>query len=175
MSASPPIPLYDAIAVPSIDRAGLDEAQQEIMGFFDLIKWTISDPWVKWFQNQSSVIQSAAQNVGSISVSAQTASIAATAIPGSLNTGLYRLTYYFRITSAGTTSSLLVTFAWTDNGVSCTKSFPANTGNTVGTTSSDTYMISADQASPITYATTYASTGTPMAYKLLITMESINV
>ena len=175
MSNQPPIPINDSIAIPSVDRAGLDEAQQKIMQFFDIIKWTISDPWVKWFQEQSSAIQAAPQNVGSISVSAQTASIAATAIPGSLNTGIYRLAYYFRITSPGTTSSLSVTFAWTDNGVNCTKSFTANTGNTTGTTSSDTYTISADQASPITYATTYASTGAPMQYKLLVIMESINV
>ena len=176
MANQPPIPLQDEIAIPSVDRSGLDKDQQKLLRFFNLIKWTISDPWVKWFQDQTNTIQTTAQRVGSASLTAQSASITTTAVPsGTLNTGVYRLSYYFRITSVGTTSTLLVTFGWTDAGVTCTKSFAANTGNTTGTTSSDSYLISADQASPITYATTYGSTGTPMVYKLVVTLESINL
>jgi hypothetical protein len=176
MANSPPIPLQDEIAVPTIDRAGLDKDQQKMMEFFNLIKWTISDPWVKWFQSQTQSIEAAAIKVGAASLTAQSASIGATQIPsGSLNTGIYRLTYYFRITSPGTTSSLSVSFGWTDSGVACSKTFTANTGNTTGTTSSDSYLVSADQATPITYATTYASTGAAMQYKLVVTLESINV
>jgi len=114
------------------------------------------------------------------SVTGQTASISTTPIvTGSLATGLYRVTWYARVTTPATTgaatSSLTVTAGWTDGGVTCTYSGAAMTGNTTGTVQSQTLMVNVDAATPVTYATTYASnTAGQMVYKLSLVLEQVN-
>lgn len=169
MSQSPPIPVNDPIARPR--RKGLKEGQK------DYLEGLITDAWVKWFQNQTNDIQSAPQGIASVGLTDQAASIASTPISsGVLSSGYYRLTFYFRITRAATTSSSLsVTFGWTDGGVSCSITSGAITGNTTSTTNSSTYTVLSDQSAPLTYATTYASVGaTSMQYGLSVLVEKLN-
>jgi hypothetical protein len=100
-------------------------------------------------------------------VTAQVASIAATPFAvGALSPGLYRVEWRARITQAASvSSSLAVTFSWVDGAVSCSKTFPALTGNTTATADGDSVLIRIDQASPVSYSTTYASVGgTVMKY-----------
>lgn len=135
-----------------------------------------TQPWVEYF-NSLVLTQSASPvRIDSVSLSAQGASIAATdmaSVP--LAAGIYRVSYYVRITQAATTSSsLTVTLDWTDGGVSPSFSGAAITGNTTTTFQSETQLIAIDSVSPVRYSTTYASVGgTPMLYKLEITLEKV--
>ena len=113
--------------------------------------------------------------VASATGSTQSATISATAftVP-SVIPGLYRLSMAARITRAATTSSsLTVTFGWTQ-AVACTSSSVAMTGNTTATTGTYTVLIRVDQDSSMTYATPYASSGgTSMQYRFDVTCEEI--
>lgn len=123
-----------------------------------------------WFRNIRQAIDATPSQITTpVTLTAQSASIGVTPIPSDpLAPGLYSVTYYARITTAAvTSSSLTVTLFWTDGGVSCTHAFTALTGNTVSTTGSDSYLLRIDQATPISYSTTYASNGAgEMVYSL---------
>ena len=111
----------------------------------------------------------------SVTVTGQVASLSPTSLPlASVLPGLYRLSMAARVTTAATTSSsLTVTFGWTQ-AVACTTSSVAMTGNTTATTSTLSVLVRVDQNSAITYDTTYVSVGaTPMAYRLDVTCEQV--
>jgi hypothetical protein len=111
-----------------------------------------------------------------VQLTTQGASIGTTALPlGTLAEGLYRVTTYARITRAATTSSsLTVTISWTESAVALSLSGSAMTGNTTGTVQSTSYLVRIDQATPISYATTYASVGgTSMQYRLDVVVEQV--
>ncbi len=107
----------------------------------------------------------------------QNASIGLTTITSeTLTAGLYRVTYYARITSADAiSSSLTVNLFWDDGIISCSKTFTAITGNTISTTGSESYMFLID-IPPVSYSTTYAS-NTPgsMQYSLRVVIEAMAV
>lgn len=109
-------------------------------------------------------------------VSGGTGSIGVTPIGVAVSAGVYRLSYYTRITRAATTSSsVTVTISWTDGGVACSKSFTAVTGNTTATTGSETYLVRADGGTNISYAVTYASVGgTSMIFDAIVEMEALS-
>ena len=98
-------------------------------------------------------------------------------LPATFPAGLYRLSWYARITvPADTTSTLTVTFAWTDHGQAMTTSGAAITGNTVTTFQSGTLFIYSDANVSPTYATTYGFTVvTPMEYELYVTIEAVAI
>ena len=110
-----------------------------------------------------------------VSHTAENSSIATTSLPtdGDLSAGLYRVTFYARITTAaGVSSSLTVNFGWTDGAVSQTHSGAAMTGNTTTTWQTGSILIYVDAATPITYSTTYASNAAgAMFYQLFVTLE----
>ena len=113
--------------------------------------------------------------VQTVSLTGQTASLSTTTISVlSLAPGVYRLTAAARITTAATTSSsLTLTFGWTQT-VACTASSTAVTGNTTATTVSFSVVARADQATALTYATTYVSSGgTAMVYRLDVAVEQL--
>jgi hypothetical protein len=133
--------------------------------------------WVSWLTALVSRLQQAAGVLNVVSLTDQSAAISPTDVAvQSIATGLYRLTWYARITRAATTnSSLTVTIGWTDGTVSCTTSGAAITGNTTTTIQSGTVLVQADSASPLTYSTAYSSTGaTSMQYALSVVTEQVN-
>lgn len=107
----------------------------------------------------------------------QAAAIAATPIVvvGRLQSGIYRISYYTRITQAATTSSsLTIVFNWTDGGVAQQVVGAALVGNTTTTLQQDRLMVRVDRNTSITYETAYASVGaTPMQYRLHIALERL--
>lgn len=129
--------------------------------------------WIDWFTALTIRVDTNPQSFNPVSIAAQGAAIGTTPLPVDTSAGLYRITYYARITTAATTSSsLTVTLGWTDNGNTCSVTGAAMTGNTVTTVQSGTVLVRSDQASPLTYATAYASVGgTSMQYSLDITVE----
>lgn len=168
-SQSPPLPVHDPIATPP--RRDLRPGER------DETAGLITEPWVRALQFQSEAIQAAPARVATAQLTGQTASIGTTVLSTDPTaTGLYRITYYFRITTPGSTSSSLsCTFSWTDDGVPVSATTAAVTGNTTTSFSSGSLLVSGDQASSVSYATTYASVGaTPMEYKLSVILEAIN-
>lgn len=168
--ANIPMPLNDPIARPR--KRGLKTSDR------DDNEGKLTEVWIPYLQSQNTIASTSIRLTTSpVSLSAQAASIGVTAIPTtSLASGLYRVSYYARITTAsGATSSLTVTIHWTDGGISCSLSSAALTGNTTATVGTGTALVNIDGASPVSYSTAYASTGVPaMSYALSIVLEAMN-
>ena len=128
-----------------------------------------------WLLSMADRINGSPSIIATTSLTVQSASIAPTSF-GILQVqpGVYRLSMAARVTRAATTSSsLTVTFDWTST-VACTTSSAAITGNTTATTGSLTYLARVDEATAITYATTYVSVGAvTMQYQLDVTCEQV--
>ena len=77
-------------------------------------------------------------------------------------------------TAATTSSSLTVTVGWTEGAVPLTVSGAAMTGNTTTTVQNATQVLQVDGSTPVTYATTHASSGaTAMVYELTVLLEQL--
>lgn len=136
----------------------------------------LSNGWGMFLTQMLDVLGLAPTRQSAAMLTTQAASISTSDLTdGTWGAGLYRLTYYARITRAGTiSSSLTVTFGWTDATQAVTASGAAITGNTVTTIQTGTILIYSDAASPITYATTYATAGaTTMQYRLSVVAERV--
>lgn len=140
-------------------------------------EYLITRVWSNFIQQQLvSRIQSTPQIFQTVETENLNAAVASTAInTGTVTAGLYRLTYYVRITTpAGVSNSVTVNFGFTDGGVSCTMTGIAITGLTTATVGTGTFMIRSDQAAPITYSTTYASNpANACIYSLDVVGESV--
>lgn len=160
----PPLPFQDAIATARDER--------RVRNGVDPFEGRVTPVWQQALILQQQQIQRSPPIVNSVSLTGQNASISATDFSGggTLGSGLYAVEWYFRVTTAATTSSSLqLTIAWTDGGVAQTESGAAETGNTTATHQSGRYMFRSDAASPITYATTYASNAAgEMVYSLYV-------
>ena len=101
----------------------------------DRVSGRVTRPMSYWLLSLMDRVNAGPQIMTTVAASAQGASISATSFPIlSVLPGLYRLSVSARISRAATTSSsLTVTFGWTDSTVSCTTSSAAMTGNTTST------------------------------------------
>ena len=168
---SEPIPANEPMVIPRFDLSAPETLRQ----LLKTVKWFVNDTWMKYLQTQTDAIAKSPSRMTTVSLPVQSANVVTTSLVGDVQGGLYRLTYYARITQAATTSSsLIVSFAFTESGVSLSFDGTAITGNTPTTVGSESFMIRVDQTSPITYATTYASVGaTTMQYRLDLSIESL--
>lgn len=130
---------------------------------------------VDWLLEQQQGVNNSPELFGTVSLTAQGASIPTTPIPmPALSQGLYRVSVYARITRAGSvSSSLTITIGHTDGAVSCTQVTTALTTNTTASTRVAEYVVRSDASVAITYATTYADGGgaTSMLYALYLVVE----
>lgn len=133
--------------------------------------------WQVYFRDQAQVIDSNPSQVTTpVVVQAQNTTITTTPIPtGALAGGLYRVTYSAQVTTAAaSTSSLTVTLSWTNSGNNETFTGAAMTGNTVGTSQSNTQLVQIDPSTPVSYAAVYASNPSgAMKYTLAVVLEAI--
>jgi hypothetical protein len=139
--------------------------------------WGLSRAAHDYLLSVTTRVQTSPTLLASTAVTGQTASIGTTALSlGSLAAGYYRVSWFARVTTAATvSSSLIVTISGTDAGVAYPQSGAAMTGNTTSTALSGVVIVKADQATAISYATTYASVGgTAMIYKLSVLVELIS-
>ena len=136
----------------------------------------IPGDWLRWLYELVNLVQAGAQQIGSsVNLTNQNAAIASTPVPlPALANGLYRLSWYARVTAAdGVSSSLGVTFTWTD-GTTPSKAFPALTGDTTTTADGNSVMVLVDQNTAVNYSTSYASnTPNKMHYKLSVQVEAL--
>lgn len=139
-----------------------------------------SKTFIDWVTQLVADVDAAPARLQTVTATTQNASISTTPIvTATLATGLYRVSWYARVTTPATTgaatSSLTVTVGWTDGGVTCTYSGTAMTGNSTTTVQSQSQLINVDAATPVTYATAYASnTAGQMVYKLYVLLEQVN-
>lgn len=141
--------------------------------------WTylISRVWSQWLQQQIiNRLQSSPQRLQEVPLIGQSASIGSTPINlGLIPSGLYRVSYFVRITTpAATSSSVQVIIGFTEGGVTCSVSGVAVNGNVTNSVGTGSFLLRSDQSAPINYSTTYASNpaGT-MVYKLDIVVENV--
>jgi len=100
---------------PPPDRDRLTQAETRSEG--DEERGRITHPWLEWLRDLAGVADKSPQHLFTVSLEDQQASIGATDMSdGSLSAGLYRASYYARISQVATTSSsLTVTLGWTDD------------------------------------------------------------
>lgn len=155
----PPIPYRDSLTIEQPPNPG----------------W-VSRVWQTWFRTLIDGVNACAAVVASVTLTAQSASISTTdALPDTGASGLFRVSWFLRVTQAATTSSsVAVTVGWTDGSVALTSSGAALTGNTTSTFQTGSLVVRADAATALTYSTTYSSTGaTAMQYGLSLTVERV--
>lgn len=167
-----PLPLPpDPIAQPR--RKGVEVSRP------DPDEGSVTDTWSHYFTALSqSVSQGAAQVTSPIQQTEIAATVPTTSIaPGQTAAGLYRITYYMRCTvPAGVSSSLQVTFNWTDHGQAVSVSGVAMTGNTVTTFQSGTLLVYNDASIPLTYSLAYASNPAGVAeFSFYLIVESLGL
>lgn len=137
----------------------------------------LSQTLVDWFLEQQLRGDAAPKSFPAVDLTGQFASIAATPLLTAPSKGLYRVSFYARVTQAGSVSSgLIVTVSWTDNGLHPTAASANATGNTTTTVlTGPSVTLRADQGTAINYATTYADGGGAqhMVYDLLVTIEAL--
>jgi hypothetical protein len=129
-----------------------------------------------WFQNLFDTVNACPERLQQVTLINQDASIATTAIPlQTFPQGLYRVTWYARVTRAATvSSSLSLEIGFLDGTVACSVQASVGSGNTTDTWQSGTVVVQSDLDGPITYETTYASSGaTSMRYSLRVVLERI--
>jgi hypothetical protein len=132
--------------------------------------------WREYFSRLPATLDAIPSRINVVNLTTQGASLSATDFSGGgLLAGLYRATWYARITRPGSvSSSLTVALAWTDGGVACSTAGAALTGNTTATTQSGTATFRIDASTAVTYATTYASSGgTSMQHSLDLVLEKL--
>lgn len=135
-----------------------------------------SRQWINWFDTVWSALARGSAVIKRLTKTEQTAAIAATALAlGTLAAGLYRVSWYLRVTQAASVSSA-VTFSvnHTDGGIACTQTAPALTTNNTGQPQSGSFMVKIDASAPVLYAVAYASVGTPMQYALDLVVEAVS-
>lgn len=132
-----------------------------------------TQPWVKWFEAIRSLFDQTFGQVAKSDLAAQGAAVTTTPVLANAVAGLYRVTYYVRVSrAASTSSSVQVTLGWTDGGVAQTFVGTALTGNTTATQESRSVLVRADNATNITVAVAYASVGaTSMLYEVATLVE----
>lgn len=110
-----------------------------------------------------------------VSVSAQTALIAASALVASTSSPLYRISFDLRIsTPGGISSAAQVTIGWTEGSVAQTHVGANVNGNTTTSKDSDVFLIRPDAGTVVTYAVSYASAGAPvMAFTADFSAEAL--
>jgi hypothetical protein len=122
-----------------------------------------------------------AQNVAfrsTVNLSQQAASIPTTPMTlGALPAGLYRVSYYLRVTQAASLASAAqVTLSWTEQGVPLTLAGEALDANDVSAVRVGTILVMIDANTAIGYAVDYTSDGaTPAQYRLRIVVERVEL
>lgn len=136
--------------------------------------WIMTRLWQTLMDNLVANVSASAVIEGSDSLTAQSATIPATAITAPIVGGLYRVSYQLRVTQAATvSSSATVTVTWVSGGNTFSQSFAAVTGNSLTTQQSGSLpCIDVDAETEIEYAVTYVSVGaTPMQFALDVILE----
>jgi hypothetical protein len=141
---------------------------------------TITRRWYIWLSNFWLHVKTLVGVIGSVySKTSQTATITAATIASITQTGVYRASYYLRVTTIPTTSfSLTLTIGWREGGVTKSQAFTALTGapGTLATAfQNGSVVIRADSGTLVTITIAYVSVGaTAMVFGVDAPVELLN-
>jgi hypothetical protein len=136
--------------------------------------------WYIWLFNFWLHVKTLVGVIGAVySKTNQTATIAAATIASITQAGIYRVSYYIRVTTIPTTSfSLTVTIGWRDGAVTKSQAFAALTGapGALATAfQSGSLPIRCDSGTLVTISIAYASVGaTSMVFGVDAPVELLN-
>lgn len=166
MSVYSAIPVESAIAVPADPRTKAAQG---------LPKLKIGMDFLRWLGGLKSVVDSQPTRKASVSAAGQTALIAATPLPVTdVSQGVWRISLTYRVTTPASGSSAVQgTITWTERGVVQSQSGANLLGNLTTSREGITVIARTDGATPISYAFSYTSVGTPMQYSVDIVAEEL--
>jgi len=150
--------------------------RERLVGLDVFAQGIVTQPWQVWLRGVTEAINATPRVQSSVTGTPTGASIGTTTLLADTGSaGVFRVSWFLRITQAATTSSsVAVTVGFTD-GVALTISGSAVTGNTTTTIQQQTVLVRCDANSVLTYSTTYSSVGaTAMQYALSVTVERVN-
>ena len=144
-------PTSDAIAVP--------DPQDTRARTFP--KFVIGDRWRRWLSGLTAVVDATPARKASVTLTAQGAAIATTALPiGSVTPGVWGIYTTLRVTRAGSVSSAVrLTITWTEGSVTQTEQGTDLTGNLTTTREGRLFIVRPDNATAISYSTTFSDGG----------------
>ena len=135
-----------------------------------LPKMVIGDRWRRWLSGLTTTVNAKPERQAAVSLTAQGAAIATTALPiGSVTPGLWGMYTHLRVTRAGSVSGeVRLTITFTSGGVTQTEQGTLLNGNLTTTREGRLFIARPDNATVISYSTTYADGGgaVPMQYAL---------
>ena len=144
---------------------------------FDIATKLCAPSWQTWFLALWGCVNLASQQQKRVTLTAQGASIGATAIPlAKIDARIYHVSVFARVTRAGSvSSSLLVNIHGVDGGVAYVRVIGTVATNTTASILSAVVPVKTDQDGPISYSTTYADGGgaTSMQYALDVIAEAL--
>lgn len=142
----------------------------------DQVRGLMTKGWQDWIQAFLARLNATQRLIKTTTFQGSSASIGTTPLPlPQLGAGTYRVSIELWVTTPATVnSSLTVTIGATENAQNTTQTTAALTSNDVTKPLSATIIVTIDDNSPITYATTYASAGaTAMVCRGKITVEQV--
>lgn len=133
-------------------------------------KFVIGDRWRRWLSGLTTQVNAKPTREASVRLTTQGAAIATTSIPiGSVTPGVWAIYTTLRVTRAGSVSSAVrLTISWDEGSVTQTEQGTNLNGNLTTTREGKLFIVRPDNATVISYATTYADGGgaTSMQFSL---------
>jgi len=150
--------------------------RERLIGLDALAQGMLTQPWQIWLRGLVDATNASPQVVKNVTGTPTGSIIATTALLANTGSaGLFRVSWFVRITRRATTSSSVRVFINFNDGVALTISGTAVTGNQVTTIQQQTVLVRCAAGSALTYNTTYSSSGaTSMQYALSIIVERLN-
>ena len=124
-------------------------------------KFVIGDRWRRWLSGLTAVVEATPSRKASVTLTAQGAAIATTALPiGSVTPGVWAIYTSLRVTRAGSVSLVVrLTVTWSEGGITQTEQGTNLNGNLTTTRDGRLFIVRPDNATAISYSTTYADGG----------------
>ena len=150
--------------------------RERLMGLDTVAQGILTQPWQIWLRGVVDALNASSQVQKSVTGTPTGSSITTTALLADTGSaGVFRVSWFLRITQAATTSSSVAVSVGFTDGVALTISGSAVTGNTTTTIQQQTILVRCDANSALTYSTTYSSVGaTSMQYAVSVVVERVN-
>lgn len=161
---TPPLPLGDPIA---------KARRPEYRNRPDPQEGQVTKVWADYFAHQVDLGEKFPGRVANVELMGQTDAKGSTDMTGgTLTTGLYRVSYYMPVvTAGGLGDTIQLTIDWQDGGVTRTRTGASVDGTSTASYDSDVFLIRSDAGAPVRYSTVFGAG--PVGYDLHITLEEV--
>ncbi len=150
--------------------------RERLVGLDSVAQGILTQPWQVWLRGVTDALNAGPQVQSSVTGTPTGGSISTTTLLADTGSaGVFRVSWFLRITQAATTSSSVAVSVGFTDGVALTISGSAVTGNTTTTIQQQTVLVRCDANSALTCSTTYSSVGaTSMQYAVSVVVERVN-